>query len=319
MTSPPTLTGTQAAVIADAFDLGDVIDHAGPTGRGQLGFVFRLATSTGAWAVKRLTHPQREAEVREDVVFVAAARAAGVPTPPMLTTRDGAVLLDLPDGQVRVTQWVDLSNVDRQLDAAKIGAAVGALHRIPFRGRRGEDPWYRQPIGAKRWDELVASLTVERAPFAADLAALRDEFVALEQILTDPDDLRTCHRDLFPENLRGTSDGAVCIIDWDGHGLAGASQELAFVLWGFNGLRAGRAETIAASYAESGGPGRVREPGDFTMLIATLGHINERACTRWLQLRPGDPERERMAALFGETVDDPLSRSVIADLLDAVT
>ena len=90
------------------------------------------------------------------------------------------------------------------------------------------------------------------------------------------------------------------------------------MIWGFAGGDADRARTIAESYSASGGSGRVRSPGDFTMLIATLGHINERACARWLNHSPGDPVRDRMAALFGETVADPLTRSVIADLLDAV-
>ena len=319
MTSEPTLTDDQAEFVADAFNLGDVLDHTGPTGRGEMGFVLRLTTDAGSWAVKRLLHRQREFEVREDLEFVTAARAAGVPTPAILTTRDGAVLLDLPDGQVRVNEWVDLAEVDSLLDPAAVGAAVGALHRAPFRGSRGEDSWYREPVGAQRWDELVASLKAERAPFAGDLAELRDEFVALERILVDPQDRRSCHRDLFPENLRRTSDGSACVIDWDNHGLAGASQELAFVLWGFAGGRVQRAKEIAESYAESGGSGRVRTPGDFTMLIATLGHINERACTRWLNHPSDDPERERMAALFGETVADPLTREVITELLDAVT
>ena len=316
--SPPELSDAHAKSIAAAFDLGDVVDCAGPTGRGELGFVFRLTTSTGTWAVKRLICPQIEAEVREDVEFVRAARAAGVPTPTMLTTRDGAVLLDLPDSQVRVSQWVDLPDVDPTLDAAAVGSALGALHRTPFRGTRGTHPWYRQPVGAGRWDELIVALTDARAPFAEDLAVLRDEFVALEQLMVDPADLRTCHRDLFPENLRGTVDGSVCIIDWDNHGLAGASQEMAFVVWGFAGGSADRAATIARSYRAGGGPGRVQHPGDFTMLIAVLGHINERACARWLEHSPGDPERGRMADLFGETVSDPLTRSVIADLLDGV-
>ena len=243
MTSPSTLTDAQAAAVAGAFDLGEVVAHTGPTGRGELGFVFRLTTSAGSWAVKRLIHPQSEGEVREDVEFVAAARAAGVPTPAMLTTRSGSVLLDLPDAQVRVSESVDLLDDAATLDSASVGAAVGALHRTPFRGTRGEHPWYCQPVGAARWDELIAALTDARAPFAGDLAALRDEFVALERLLVDPHDLRTCHRDLFPENLRGTPSG-VCVIDWDNHGLAGASQEVAFVVWSFASGRADRARTI---------------------------------------------------------------------------
>ena len=142
---PPTLTDAEFTAIADAFDLGDVVEHTGPTGRGELGFVFRLTTSNGNWAVKRLIARQVELDVREDTEFVAAARAAGVPTPAMLTTRTGAVLLDLPDTQVRVTEWVDLLDVDPALDAAAVGAAVGALHRTPFQGRRGNTRGIENP------------------------------------------------------------------------------------------------------------------------------------------------------------------------------
>ena len=103
---------------------------------------------------------------------------------------------------------------------------------------------------------MLAALTEGGAPFADDLASLRAEFVALEEIMADPHDLRTCHRDLFPENLRGTAAGSVCVIDWDNHGLAGASQELAFVVWGFANGDADRARAIAENYAASGGAGR---------------------------------------------------------------
>ena len=173
------------------------------------------------------------------------------------------------------------------LDPASVGTTLARLHRTPFAGSRGEDPWYRAAVGAPRWDELVSALTAAGATFSDDLAAMRDELVALEQLLVDPHDLRTCHRDLFPENLRGTASGSVCVIDWDEHGLAGASQELAFVVWGFTCGRPTAHGRSRQSYAASGGPGRVHSPGDFTMLIATLGHINERACARWLAPSPG--------------------------------
>ena len=312
------LTDAAMRFVAAEFELGDVLEHEGPTGRGEAGFVVRLTTSSGLWAVKQLIEPEIEADVAEDLDFVAAARDRGVPTPAMRTTRSGTVLLDVEGQQVRVTEFVDLRDVDPMLDPASVGATLASLHRTPFAGTRGEDPWFRAAIGAPRWDELVASLTAAGAGFADDLAAMRDELVALEGLLVDPHDVRTCHRDLFPENLRGTASGGVCVIDWDGHGLAGMSQELAMVVWGFAAGRADRARAIVDSYTADGGPGRVRSPGDFTMLIAALGHIEERACTRWLDHPPHDPERERMAALFGESVADPLTRRTIDELLDAV-
>lgn len=318
MTARTPLTEEAFHAVAAEFELGEVVAHEGSTGRGESGVVARLTTSAGTWAVKQLIEPQIEDEVREDVEFVAAARASGVPAPAMLTTRAGTVLLDLDGRQVRVSEWVDLRDVDRMLDPASVGTTLAALHRTPFDGSRGEDPWYRAAVGAPRWDELVSALTTAGATFADDLAAMRDEVIALEQLLVDPHDVRTCHRDLFPENLRGTVHGSVCVIDWDEHGLAGASQELGFVVWAFSVGRADRARAIVDSYAAAGGAGRVRSPGDFTMLIATLGHINERACARWLDHPPGAPERERMAALFGESLADPLTRQTIEELLDSV-
>lgn len=312
------LTEDAFRFVAEEFRLGEVVSHEGPTARGEWGFVVRLTTSDGSWAVKQLVEPQVEADVREDVEFVAAAKASGVPAPAMLRSRSGTVLLDVEGQQVRVSEWVDLREVDPMLDPASVGATLAALHRTPFEGCRGEDPWYRTAVGARRWDELVSALTVAGASFSDDLALMRDELVALEQLLIDPHDVRTCHRDLFPENLRGTVSGSVCVIDWDNHGLAGTSQELAFVVWAFAGGRADRAREIVQSYVASDGPGRLRSPGDFTMLIATLGHINERACARWLDHRPGDPERDRMAALFGESVAEPVTRQTIEELLDAV-
>jgi Ser/Thr protein kinase RdoA (MazF antagonist) len=318
MTARAPLTDEALHTVAAEFELGEVVAHEGSTGRGESGFVARLTTSTGTWAVKQLIEPQTEGEVLEDVEFVTAARASGVPAPAMLKTRAGTVLLDIDGHQVRVSEWVDLRDVDPMLHPAAVGKTLAALHRTPFHGSRNEDPWYRAAVGAPRWDELVSALTTAGATFSDDLAEMRDELVALEQLLVDPHDLRTCHRDLFPENLRGTAAGSVCVIDWDEHGLAGASQELGLVVWAFSGGRADRARAIVQSYTSSGGPGRVRSPGDFTMLIATIGHINERACARWLDHPPGDPERDRMAALFGESVADPITRQTIEELLDAV-
>lgn len=104
VTSPSEFTAAQAAFAAAAYGLGDMEAVTGPTGRGELGFVFRLTTSSGTWAVKRLIEPQLEVDVREDVGLVAAARATGVPTPAMATTAAGAVLLELPPVRRRRTE-----------------------------------------------------------------------------------------------------------------------------------------------------------------------------------------------------------------------
>jgi Ser/Thr protein kinase RdoA (MazF antagonist) len=315
---PAALRDEHVAAVARAYDLGTVLDFSGPTARGQMGQVFSVITDRGRWAVKHLLRPQVESDVRDDLGFVQAARRAGVSTPAIICTGDGSVLLDLGGAQVRVYEWVDLAEPDMGLDPAAVGGAVGRLHACDFRGTHGPHPWYSEPVGAPRWDELVSELTAAGAPFAADLAALRDEIVALEGLLAPMTNPITCHRDLFADNLRGTVDRRVCVIDWDNQGLADPGQEIAFVLAEFASGAPGRARALVAGYLSAGGPGRVRRPGDFSMLIATLGHINERACARWLAHPPGDPERARMADLFAEFSSNPLTRASIDQLLDAV-
>src|SRR4029077_15008064 len=157
----------------------------------------------------------------------------GVPTPNVVLTPEGAVLLDLDGAQVRLFEWVDLRERDEGLDPALVGALVAAIHRVPFEGTRPVDPWYREPVGATRWDELVEHLTGRGAPFAPELAALRDELVALEALLEPERALRTCHRDLWADNVRATAGGEVCDFDWDNYGHADPSQELALVLFEF--------------------------------------------------------------------------------------
>jgi thiamine kinase-like enzyme len=80
------------------------------------------------------------------------------------------------------------------------------------------DPWYHEPIGAERWDHLVGQLAEAGAPFARQLAGLRDELVALESWIEPPEMLQTCHRDLWADNVLPTADGAVCVIDWENSG-----------------------------------------------------------------------------------------------------
>ena len=43
-------------------------------------------------------------------------------------------------------------------------------------------------------------------------------------------ELRTCHRDLWADNVRTSHDGGLCVFDFDNAGLADPSQELAMIL-----------------------------------------------------------------------------------------
>jgi aminoglycoside phosphotransferase (APT) family kinase protein len=304
--------------IAGLYGLGAGPRLTGAVERGEQGQVWQLATELGAWAVKTSFELVEEEFDGEDAAFQTAARAASVPAPAVIRTRAGEVFAHVGGVRVRVYEWIDIRPPDRRLDPAEVGRIVAAMHRVPFAGRRREDPWYTEAVGAERWDRLIGALAAAGAPFAADLAAMRDELVALEAVLEPARELRTCHRDLWADNLRPTRAGGMCVIDWENCGLADPGQELAGVLFEFCGGEADRARELYREYRRLGGPGRIDGRGSFSMTIAQLGHITEFSCRAWLDQAETDEERRRQAGRVAESVDEPLTLDVIDELVAAV-
>jgi Ser/Thr protein kinase RdoA (MazF antagonist) len=306
-----------AAAVAARFGLGDDGELEGPVARGELGQVWRLTTARGTWAVKQPFEAPARDEVDADARYQDAVAAAGVPMPRVLRTVDGDVIVPIDGITVRVYTWVDLLAPDRTLAAARVGQAVASIHRVRHHGTSGVHPWYTDPVGAPAWDALVADARFAGAPFAEQLAAARDELVALEAWIVPSEQLQTCHRDLFADNVLATPTGDLCIIDWENSGLADPTQELAMVLFEFAVDDVARAAPLVDAYAAAGGPGRVTRPEHFSMIIAVQGHLTELAARRWL-----DPahavERARNDARVRECLDEPLSRRSVLALVDAV-
>ncbi|MEO8265663.1 MAG: aminoglycoside phosphotransferase family protein [Ilumatobacteraceae bacterium] len=312
------LDAGSAAQIAEIYQLGDEPVLTGPVARGEVGQVWRLTTSHGDFAVKEPFEPLSVAEADDDAAYQDAVIATGVLMPAVVRTRSGAVVAEVGHAPVRVYGWVDLGERDARLDPATVGRLVASIHRVRFIGHNPVDPWYTDPIGADRWDDLVQQLAVADAPFAAQLAEQRDELVALENLLEHPADLQTCHRDLFADNVLRTPAGALCVIDWENSGLADPTQELGLVLFEYSCGEAGRARDLHRAYRDAGGPGCIERPGNFSMVIAQLAHIGEISCSRWL-----DParlaEQDRNTGRVDEFVTQMLTRSMIDELVDAVS
>lgn len=305
-----------AGEIARAFGLGDDARFTGRTERGEQGQVEELVTSRGSFAVKTsFDLPELDAE---DAEFQALAFATGVPTPAVLRTTAGTWHAEIGGVPVRVYGWVELLPPDGRFDPAEAGRVVAAIHRTPFAGIRPEHPWYTEPVGAAAWDALVTDLTTAGAPFAGDLATMRDELVALEALLQRSSNLRTCHRDLWSDNMRPRASGGLCVIDWENCGLADPGQEIAGVVFEFGYRDPDRARDVYREYRRGGGQGTVRRRGDFSMTIAQLGHITEIACRTWLDPATPQDERRRQEARVAESVEQPLTVAVIDELLEAV-
>ncbi|MDQ3664194.1 MAG: phosphotransferase [Actinomycetota bacterium] len=307
------------AELARRFALGgDPKLSDGPVARGKQGVVWRLDTVDGRWAVKVPFERCDERDVRLATVFQETAHAAGVPAPRVRRTTDGCVLATIGDEQVRVYEWVDLLPPDPGLDPALVGTVVAAIHKTSIPGVGPLDPWCTEPVGADRWDELVERLRTAGAPFASRLTNLRDELVALESWIEPPRALRTCHQDLWADNVLPTVDGGVCVLDWENSGPADPSHELACVLFEFARADSGRVRALTNAYREAGGQAAVTRRGHFSMLIAQLGHITEIAATDWLQPNPRSPDRADSAAWVSEVLDDPHTRERLDSLLAAV-
>jgi thiamine kinase-like enzyme len=309
---------SHASFIADRYALGDRATLTGPVARGELGQVWRLTTSNGAWAVKEPFEPKSEAESREEAEIQEVARDAGIPAPGVLRSVDGDVSLLVGDLRICAFEWVDVLERDPNLDPVSVGRIVASIHRVPFPEIRGEDPWYREPISGDRWEELTDDLKAAEAPFADELASYRGELAVLGALVQPPTVLQTCHRDLWADNLRPTPDGGLCVLDWENFGLADPSQELCLVLFEFGTADAERAQAIYKAYVETGGPGRVTGRRTFSMLIAQLGHIGEAGCMQWLTAEASSPDREHAAAWVGEFLAQPLSLDAIDRILDAI-
>src|SRR4051794_22295487 len=304
--------------ILAAFGLGSLGRlSSGPVAGGRLGSIWRLDTERGSWAVKQVGDVAEGelAALLEGAAFQEAALAAGVPAPVVRRTRAGELIADCGGVRVRLQAWADLHEPDTSLDPVDVGRLVAGLHRVDFAGSIGLDPWYTEPIGAPRWSGLVGELRGRHASFADELAALLPELVALEAYLGGPPRaLRTCHRDLWADNVRRARDGGLCVFDFDNAGLADPSQELALVLVEYCMPDPRRAGALRAAYAEAGGPGRVDGPGDFAMPIAQLSHIVAEGCRRWLTATT-DAARADNEGWVREFVARPLTRAVIEALL----
>ena len=259
--------------------------------------------------------PGTEDDVRSATAFQEAAHATGVPTPQVRRTNEGSVLATVGGSQVRLYEWVDLRSPDPLLDPELVGAAVAAVHRVHVPALGPPDPWSHDPVGADRWDELVARLRAAGAPFADRLADLRDELGALDSWIEPPRTLQTCHRDLWADNVLPTAAGGICIVDWDNSGPADPSHELGYVLFEFGRSDPGRARALTDAYRDAGGPGAVTRREHFSMLVAQLGHITETAATDWIRPNTRSPNRADSEAWISEVFDEPHTRELLETIL----
>lgn len=289
------------AYLREAFGWSeDVVMSAGP--RGALGQIWRLDVGPARYALKEIfAEPPSEALIEAELALARQAARAGVRLPASHPDRDGHHLLTAPGGRwLRLFDWVDLRPVEPTAQATphELGTLLARLHRCaPIAtvepGGGPPDRWYDHVPAPHEWSEVAASGAAWAGRLADRLTTLPELCAAVTP--AGPAELILCHRDLHPENVLADLAGALVVVDWDNLGPATPGRELARVLfdWFCDGpttdLDAMRG--MYATYLREGGPGRITEPADFSMLLAC--RLNFLLVQARVAIDPGAEQRHR--------------------------
>jgi Ser/Thr protein kinase RdoA (MazF antagonist) len=311
------LDPSHAGLLAERYGLGGRPRLAGPVASGRMGEVWQLVTERGRFAVKLAASAVPVEEAERDAAYQDEAHRAGVPMPAVVRTGGGAVVAEIAGSQVRVYEWVDVLPAERRLDPGEVGRLLAAIHAV---GRPTDEPvdgWYVDPVGAEAWSRLVGRLGQAGAPFVDRLEALLPDVVEAEGILTPPRRVQVCHRDLWADNVLRTPDGGLVVLDWENSGPGDVNGELGCVLFDYGLGEPDRMRSLYAAYLDAGGPGRLTDRGDLTMLVAQLGHIARVGCERWLT-SSSDHERADNADWVAEFLDEPVTVETVDAILRAL-
>jgi Ser/Thr protein kinase RdoA (MazF antagonist) len=242
--------------------------------RGALGQIWRVDTGPARYALKEIfAEPPSEAAIATELAFAARSADTGVRLPASHPDRDGRYLHTTPGGGwLRLYDWLDLSPIDptARTTPRELGALLARLHRCaPAATGEPLNPWYDQVPAVGDWEPVAAADTTWTDRLHDRLATLPELTAAVAP--ADPAEFLVCHRDLHPENVLADPTGTLVVVDWDNVGPAVPSRELAQMVFDWFcdptvDLDAMRA--MYAAYVSEGGPGRITEPADFTMLLA---------------------------------------------------
>ncbi|MFT3692122.1 MAG: homoserine kinase [Kofleriaceae bacterium] len=199
------------AELATVFDLGEVTRWSA-IAAGTINTNIRIETARGTYFL-RLNEGKAEADVAWEARLITALAAAGVPTPPPITAKDGRPYAECRRKWASAFPWreghhISADHVTPEL-ARTFGAALGQLHRagaeLPQAWRRGSI--YDFDHLATRFDRcarvddkaLTYALAIIREELAVAKAAKAVRAAATHGII---------HGDLFRDNVLWASAAA---------------------------------------------------------------------------------------------------------------
>ena len=294
---------------AAAFRLGEVSGPVVVSARGTLGRIWRLPTTTGAWALKEIFDPgpSGPADALRDAAFQERALAGGIPMPRPVPALDGSVLVTVgpPDDRraVRVYSWVELRGRDAVPPLATVGAILGRLHALAPADERPIHPWYVRAPEPGVWPDLIGRARAAGAAWSGALERvvpiLLQTVAAAGSARSRAGPLMTCHLDYNPENVLVDAAGEVCVVDWENSGPGDPEQELASAVAEFVREPSDAARFLAA-YRDAGGPARLVDRGSFAM--TSVVQANLVAAYARSALEASDPEDAGRAAFWVEDI-----------------
>ncbi|ONI82268.1 hypothetical protein ALI22I_39770 [Saccharothrix sp. ALI-22-I] len=283
------------AAVAAAFGLGDVLRPWTPVSGGRSHLMWRLRTSRGTWAVKRLNRSRedwwmRDYQVSAEIQLEAYARDFPMPRPVHPLEPAAPLLADVRVGDevesYLVHEWHEGGPLTTDV-SAWVGTTLASLHALPAGGTPDGEP---HPVEEWReWlDEAPNDFTDAVRGYLPDIAEAR-------AVAVDTGDLTpvSTHRDVKPDNVLHTATGPL-LVDWDGAGPDYAEWELTRAALHFSRLGEDRTafDTVIKSYEEAGGHRPPASPTAFAGLLRV--YLGGAAWMVWRALghRPvTEPER----------------------------
>jgi len=311
------LDATHAGAVAERFGLGHHARLDGPVAHGRLGEIWQLVTERGRFAVKHARFAFSAEDAEFDAAYQELVRLAGVPMPAVIRAVDGGVAADVDGNRVRVYEWVDVLVADRLVDPGELGRVLASIHSVVMPSDDSVDGWYVDPVGVEIWHKLLVRLRKADAPFVDRLAVVLPDVLEAEAILTPPRRVQVCHRDLWADNVRRTPGGGLVVLDWENSGPGDVNGELGCALFEYGLGEPDRMRALYSAYVDAGGPGRLADRGDLTMLVAQLGNIARLGCERWLTSST-EQGRARNADWVAEFLDEPVTLQTVDRILLAV-
>lgn len=321
------MDASTAAAVAESFALGALVDVPLLADAGEQGRIWCLTTERGRWAVKEVPGPLDEERADRSLRFQErAAVRVGVALP--VRTSDGRAILDGSTVGAAGCGYLAFAWLDLDPSAATtvndIGRAAAALHLVDLPADVDVEPWVARGLTDDDWQQILAAADDAGAPWRPALVDMLPTLRELRSVVTglDPARVRACHRDLNVVNVRRTRAGEVVVLDWDNVGPMDPVRELAelLVVQTLSGPIE-RALELNDAYASAGGPARIRELADFSLVSIRAEQLIRQYAWQWLDASAAPDARSFAGQRLGWILAarEPISLTSISALLHRVS